>query len=315
MRYVPSWINDEDHDHPSKWFLKHKAGDVISADEYDGYLNRLIYQGDNNVNGILELFEEHEGYNERFETIEDTVEDLVTEGSYITGMRYTNANHSVTGNYLELTAGNGDIGYALTKNGFGSMLNQQKGVANGLATLGSDGKISPAQVPGISTVIKNEILNIFYPVGTIYISVSPTNPGDVFGGSWVAFGTGRTLVGINASDAAFNTVEKTGGEKTHKLTNTEMPSHTHKPNVATEWFVTSELDEATNSEATSRAMGKSIGEAMIAYHSSAHPTFSYVHVDNSGAFHHRANTQYVGGNGAHNNLQPYITVYMWKRTA
>ena len=66
-----------------------------------------------------------------------------------------------------------------------------------------------------------------YPVGSIYISVKSTNPSSFFGGTWVAFGTGRTLVGINTSDTNFDTIEKTGGAATHTLTTTEMPSHTH----------------------------------------------------------------------------------------
>ena len=63
-----------------------------------------------------------------------------------------------------------------------------------------------------------------YPVGSIYISVKSTNPSSFFGGTWTAFGTGRTLVGINTSDTNFDTVEKTGGTATHTLTTTEMPS-------------------------------------------------------------------------------------------
>ena len=66
-----------------------------------------------------------------------------------------------------------------------------------------------------------------YPVGSIYISVKSTNPSSFFGGTWTAFGTGRTLVGINTSDTNFDTVEKTGGAATHTLQVTEMPSHTH----------------------------------------------------------------------------------------
>jgi len=62
-----------------------------------------------------------------------------------------------------------------------------------------------------------EIINLVYPVGSIYISIIPTNPEILFGlGTWVAFGTGRVLVGIDTGDADFDTVEETGGAKTHK---------------------------------------------------------------------------------------------------
>ena len=66
-----------------------------------------------------------------------------------------------------------------------------------------------------------------YPVGSIYMSTSNTNPSSLFGGTWVAWGSGRVPVGVNTSDGNFNTVEKTGGESTHILTTAEMPSHTH----------------------------------------------------------------------------------------
>ena len=59
-----------------------------------------------------------------------------------------------------------------------------------------------------------------YPIGAIYLSATATNPGTIFGGTWAAFGTGRTLVGIDTAQAEFNTVEKTGGHK-------NLQSHTH----------------------------------------------------------------------------------------
>lgn len=66
-----------------------------------------------------------------------------------------------------------------------------------------------------------------YPVGSIYLSVKNTNPSTYFGGTWVAWGSGRVPVGINTSDSNFNTVEKTGGASTVTLTTSQMPSHTH----------------------------------------------------------------------------------------
>ena len=66
-----------------------------------------------------------------------------------------------------------------------------------------------------------------YPVGSIYMSVSSTNPANLFGGTWVATGTGRVPVGVNTADSNFNTVEKTGGASTVTLTAAQMPSHTH----------------------------------------------------------------------------------------
>ena len=65
----------------------------------------------------------------------------------------------------------------------------------------------------------------YWPIGSIYISVVNTNPSQWFGGVWESFGSGRVLVGVDTSQTEFNTVLKTGGEKTHKLTINEMPKH------------------------------------------------------------------------------------------
>lgn len=67
----------------------------------------------------------------------------------------------------------------------------------------------------------------YYPVGSIYLSVVNTNPSKWFGGTWEQIAKGRTLVGVDTSQTEFNTVKKTGGAKTHKLTVNQIPSHNH----------------------------------------------------------------------------------------
>jgi microcystin-dependent protein len=70
-----------------------------------------------------------------------------------------------------------------------------------------------------------------WPVGSIFTSVVSTNPATLLGfGTWSAFAAGRMLVGLNGSDADFDTVKETGGAKTHTLTEAEIPSHTHTQN-------------------------------------------------------------------------------------
>ena len=133
--------------------------------------------------------------------------------------------------------------------------------------------------PAIPTV--SNILNTIYPVGSIYISVSSANPGLTFGGTWSLFGAGKTLVGVDTGDADFNAAEKTGGEKTHTLTIDEMPSHNHdilKPRWSTN----------TGANAVYGSNGTGSGSDY----------------DTRG---------YEGGGQAHNNMQPFITVYFWKR--
>lgn len=116
-----------------------------------------------------------------------------------------------------------------------------------------------------------------FPINSIYTTIDPTNPATVFGyGTWTSFATGRTLVGVDAGQTEFNTVQKTGGEKTHTLTISEMPSHTH-PNVC--------------APGISGNLGAGSG------------------------LNYPVSSGSTGGDGAHNNLQPYITVYFWLRTA
>ena len=134
--------------------------------------------------------------------------------------------------------------------------------------------------------------NIFdkiYPVGSIYINATnSTNPATLLGfGTWSSFGAGRVLVGIDSSDTDFDTSEETGGAKTHTLTTAELPSHTH-----------------THTVETGRSFSSSIGNAPVVQGS-----------DNTVLSSSAVTTSSTGGGAAHNNLQPYIVVYMWKRTA
>lgn len=116
-------------------------------------------------------------------------------------------------------------------------------------------------------------------VGGIYLSTVATNPNTLLGfGTWTAFGTGRTLVAIDGGDTDFDVVEETGGNKTHTLSIAEMPSHTHSVN-----------------------MGSAFGfDAITGVVQGTQASI------NSGS---------TGGDGSHNNVPPYIVVYMWKRTA
>lgn len=124
-----------------------------------------------------------------------------------------------------------------------------------------------------------DVINAAYPVGSIFLSSVSTNPGVLFGvGTWVAWGTGRVPVGIDADQAEFATNGQTGGEKTHTTITAEMPAHTHSLLAAV-------------------AVNLTGGE------------FSCSVLIGAGG------TGSTGGGGAHNNLQPYIVCYMWRRTA
>ena len=78
----------------------------------------------------------------------------------------------------------------------------------------------------VSDMLSSKVLQL-YPVGSIYMSISNNNPGNFLGGTWVTWGSGRVPVSVNTNDGNFNTVEKMGGESSHSLTATEIPSHAH----------------------------------------------------------------------------------------
>lgn len=130
-------------------------------------------------------------------------------------------------------------------------------------------------------------VDLAHPVGSLYFSTDPTNPSQLFGGEWEQWGKGRVPVGIDTNDSDFNTVEKTGGEKTHKLTVQELASHSHGFQGGSALF------------AQPNQGIKGLGPG------------SYW-VEGVGAI---SSTSNAGGDQPHNNLQPYITCYIWKRTA
>lgn len=131
------------------------------------------------------------------------------------------------------------------------------------------------------TSLTKQLFLLMHPVGSIYMSTFSTSPQTTFGGTWIRWGNGRVPVGIDTSDSDFNTVEKTGGEKQHTLTINEMPSHSHE-------------------DAKPRGLqNTATGSAQYGYIMNG----SY------------SSTAFTGGSEPHNNLQPYITCYMWKRTA
>ncbi len=180
-------------------------------------------------------------------------------------------------------------------------------------SLDSDGNLSVNSITSVEEIVPeldyNEIFDLVYPVGSIYISVNSTNPSTFFYGSWSSFGTGRTMVGIDTSQTEFNTVEKTGGHK-------DTQSHTHVQDAHNHGGTTNNDGNHTHttkyralyaSEDTYNAasnLGGSTTTALI--NSSGSHTHAFT-TNNTTA----VNQSY--GNGDSGNLQPYITVYMWKR--
>ena len=128
----------------------------------------------------------------------------------------------------------------------------------------------------------SSLLDLIYPVGSIYMSVNNVSPATFLGGTWDAL-QDRFLIGAG-NDYAVNA---TGGETTHTLTIDEMPSHKH--NNSTNDFPT--WHDQTHSGALAWNQTNGWHTEQLASHFDA-----------------------VGGNQAHNNMPPYLAVYMWKRT-
>ena len=179
-----------------------------------------------------------------------------------------------------------------------------------------------------STAIKDLqslILNAVYPVDSIYMSVNPANPSTLFGGTWIAWGSGKVPVGVSANDSDFGTVEKAGGEKEHQLTTNEMPTHRHIGQyINTTTYIDHEqkpidppsqtimVDQGTHEIEVQYNVIKNDVSSAVCHSSGSGPinTISYSEIVTS-----RYGVASDGGNISHNNLQPYITCYMWKRIA
>lgn len=180
------------------------------------------------------------------------------------------------------------------KSALGKKLNKSGGTLTGAITTkgikltsGTDfGSSLPSSLQSnqlfFQTLGSNYILDNVYPVGSIYMSVNSTNPTNLFGGTWEQI-QGKFLFGMDSSYPAGST----GGEITHTLTIDEMPKHNHTiyyPNA-----------------------GGPYGNANICYPEDSGTNMTWCA--------EMCKTAPTGGGAAHNNMPPYLSVYIWKRTA
>ena len=142
----------------------------------------------------------------------------------------------------------------------------------------------------------NFVLDNVYPIGSIYMNVNSTNPGTLFGGTWEQI-QGRFLLGMSSSYPAGSQ----GGEASHTLTTDEMPSHGHNPanEAGYSGFITNSKKAFSIGD-----MGSQSGSGRYYPYASA-------------AFDISRNTLTgtTGGGKSHNNMPPYLSIYIWKRTA
>ena len=179
----------------------------------------------------------------------------------------------------------------------------------------------------------NGIWDCIYPVGSIYLSVININPSEYFGGTWVSWGSGRVPVGVNSSDSSFNTVEKTGGSKTHSHTitvnnkaaftsgSTSLKA-AQLPNVRGNIVVhnyaeTSDIQAVSGCFSNTYTSPKYTNEQSLA--TSGETAVGRITFDNGGKGQSHTHSIPAHNHTASSNsptaLPPYITCYMWKRTA
>ncbi len=173
------------------------------------------------------------------------------------------------------------------------------------------------------TSVKDALLDLIYPIGSIYMSVNNISPQDFLGGTWEVWGSGKVPVGVNTTEAEFNSVEKTGGAKTHTLTTAQMPKHSHT-------FTANNHSHTPSNDKNFLTTNSNVGingtlRSWWTNGTTQDKYFVYVAKDDYvDAISEPSSTNSVavtgtigesGSGSAHNNLQPYITCYMWKRTA
>lgn len=150
---------------------------------------------------------------------------------------------------------------------------------NNIQTNTTDISNLDTKIDDLSTQV-NSLANLFFPVNKIITFYDNDDHSNYLGFTWKRIASGRTLVGINSSDTDFNSIGKTGGEKTHTLTVDEMPSHNHNYYAS--------IGDGTWQNQLNYGNNKNVSTIS-----------SFM----------------TGGDQPHNNLQPYQVVAYWQRTA
>lgn len=183
--------------------------------------------------------------------------------------------------------------------------------------------------------IRASVISSLYPIGAIYMSTNSTNPQEIFGGKWEAFAQGRTIIGAGVSDKEF-VAGTTGGSSSQALTIQQLPAHTHTQNPHTHkgnkkqfrfWFAQfSHRDTKYNSDFLATYKNADNLNVSLSQKGCENNTNSIGDGSNWGyrkteiSWDHEpsmqnevAVNQNTGNNEPHNNLQPYIVTYIWRR--
>lgn len=210
--------------------------------------------------------------------------------------------------------------------------NGMRGIATAFGTASDEYAASSKLTNSLNSSLAN-IGKTLFPVGSIFFTTVNKNPGTFIGGTWTAWGTGRVPVGINTGDTNFNTVEKTGGASTHNHTvnshNHTTPSHRHAFTIGWyDWYASAagitayssskaKFQTASDSGVFANSLyggNISINGALTNWATTNNPTIYQTAGDTTSVS--AGNTGNSSPNtNSKSNLPPYITCYMWKRTA
>lgn len=300
--------------------ILNEAGAAVAS-----YGRKLIQLGKDTTDAVIELcggkgiikYAEEPVFNDKIERLTIEGDYVALHGKTCTNIYAYNDDHSkqagistdINGTNIECEhKRNGKFYHQFIRTGpYNATIQVQGAYGDGGISIyaSPDGSGCSVDIHGNTININGKsFLDRTYPVGSIYMSTNATNPTNLFGGTWVAWGAGRVPVGFNGGDGNFNSSEKTGGSKTINI------EHNHG---------------LSNARAAVGRADSSL--ATMSYTSGGNPhnvyfdrEFSY-YGGISGGSKHATDTSLIygntnnGGSTAASVLQPYITCYMWKRTA
>ena len=167
--------------------------------------------------------------------------------------------------------------------------------------LDSNGNLTVNSITA-NNIIGQAVANAVYPVGSIYMSINATNPSTLFGGQWEQL-KDKFLLGCG--DVYQNGT--TGGEASHVLTTSEMPSHNHSAST----------NSTGGHRHTFKGWWTTKGDGSTTYacvaRTQQNDPVEYGSFATAGEHSHTVTVNNTGGGVAHNNMPPYLSIYMWKR--
>lgn len=184
----------------------------------------------------------------------------------------------------------------------------------------SDGSVTFTMESQQANIKKNIIVDLIYPVGSIYTSVNSTSPADLFGGTWEAMPAGRVLLAQGTSEWGVEyKAGSTGGEHEHQLSVVELPKFTptgSMTNVPLTGTFTINNSNTGGFEISTSGIISKIGIQSRPISGGGSNWYELANGFAIDATHaHKLTFKSIGSDSAHNIMQPYLSVFMWKRTA